>query len=183
MQAETSIQKESKGWIRLIIAISVVIPIAVGVLLFGSLDLGIKNSFVYSLPHINAVINSFTAIALLVGLFFIRRQNVVGHKNAMTTAFVLGSVFLISYVVYHSAVPSTKFGGEGMIRIIYFVLLLSHILLAAIVVPLVLFAIYFAISKKIASHKKIVKYTWPIWFYVSVSGVIVYLMIKPYYTF
>lgn len=183
MQAETSIRKESKGLVRLIIVISVVIPVAVGALLFGSFDLGLKNSFVYSLPHINAVINTFTAIALLAGLFFIKRQNVVGHKNAMTTAFVLGSIFLISYVVYHSSVPSTKFGGEGTVRAVYFSLLISHILLAAIVVPLVLFAIYFAISKKIDSHKKIVKYTWPIWFYVSISGVIVYLMIKPYYTF
>ena len=99
----------------------------------------------------------------------------------MMSAFLLGCVFLILYVIYHSNAPSTKFGGEGTIRYIYYFFLLSHVLLAFIVVPLVLSAIYFAISEKIERHKKVVKFTFPVWLYVSVSGVIVYLMISPYY--
>ena len=99
----------------------------------------------------------------------------------MITAFVLGALFLILYILYHSNAPPTKYGGEGIIRIVYFFFLFSHILLAFIVVPLVLSAIYFALFQKIEKHKKMVKYTFPIWLYVSITGVIVYLMISPYY--
>jgi len=95
----------------------------------------------------------------------------------------LGGLFLVSYVVYHGSAPSTSFGGEGWIRSVYYTVLLSHIVLAAVVVPLVLVALYFALSNRIDQHKKLVKYAFPIWFYVSVTGVLVYLMIKPYYAF
>ena len=103
------------------------------------------------------------------------------HRISMMSAFVLGSLFLVSYVIYHSMADSTTFGGEGWIRPVYYFLLLSHILLAIVVVPFVLFAFYFALTDKIEKHKKIVKYTFPIWLYVSVTGVLVYLMISPYY--
>jgi len=99
----------------------------------------------------------------------------------MISAFILGCIFLIFYVIYHANAPSTKFGGEGLIRYVYFFFLITHILLAFIVVPLVLSAIYFAVSDKIEKHRKIVKFTFPVWLYVSITGIIVYLMISPYY--
>ena len=101
----------------------------------------------------------------------------------MISAFVLGTLFLVSYVIYHSSVPSTSYGGEGMVKGIYYFFLLTHILLAAVVVPLVLTALYFAIKQQFDRHKRIVKWAYPIWLYVSITGVVVYLMISPYYSF
>jgi len=167
---------------RLFIIISLLIPMVIAVLIF--LPKGETNEiepWIFSLPFYNAIINTLTAIFLITGFYFIKNGNVVNHKRCMISAFVLGCMFLIFYVLYHSNAPSTKFGGEGIIRYVYFSLLISHILLAFIVVPLVLSAIYFAVSQKIEKHKKIVKFTFPVWLYVSISGVIVYLMISPYY--
>ncbi len=167
---------------RLFIIISLLIPMVIAVLIF--LPKGETNEiepWIFSLPFYNAIINTLTAIFLITGFYFIKNGNVVNHKRCMISAFVLGCMFLIFYVLYHSNAPSTKFGGEGIIRYVYFSLLISHILLAFIVVPLVLFAIYFAVFQKIEKHKKIVKFTFPVWLYVSISGVIVYLMISPYY--
>ncbi len=100
----------------------------------------------------------------------------------MLTGLVLSSIFLISYVIYHATVPETRFGGTGFIRYIYFFFLITHIVLAIFVVPLALFSIYRGINSQIDLHKKIVKFTFPVWLYVSVTGVIVYLMISPYYS-
>ena len=100
----------------------------------------------------------------------------------MGTAFALGALFLVSYVAYHSQVDSTKFGGEGTIRTVYFLLLLTHISLAIVTVGLVLFTLYFALTGQYTKHKAIARWTFPVWLYVSVTGVIVYFMISPYYT-
>ena len=167
---------------RLFILISFLIPAIVVMLLMlpkGNAD-QIK-PWIYALPFYNAIINTLTAILLILGVYFVKSGKVNYHKMAMGGAFLLGAIFLIFYVIYHSNAPSTKFGGEGMIRYVYFFFLLSHILLAFIVVPLVLSAVYFAVSEKIDKHRKIVKFTFPVWLYVSVTGVIVYLMISPYY--
>jgi putative membrane protein len=99
----------------------------------------------------------------------------------MLSAFILSSIFLVSYVVYHYTFPPTKFGGEGFVRSIYFFILITHIVLATTIVPLALFAIYFALSNQIVKHKKVTKFTLPIWIYVSITGVIVYLLMSPYY--
>lgn len=169
---------------RLFIIISLLIPMIVVVLIFlpkgASTDI---KPWILTLPFYNAIINSMTALLLLLGLYFVKNGNVSGHKLSMVSAFLLGCLFLIFYVLYHSNAQSVKFGGEGIIRYVYFTLLISHILMAFIVVPLVLSAVYFAISQKIENHKKIVKYTFPVWLYVSISGVIVYLMISPYYPY
>ncbi len=172
-----------KKYSRLIAIVSVLIPIVVAVLLFVPAKLSLSAEWVYLLPKINAVINSLTSVLLILGFIFIKKKMIKQHRAVMSSAFVLGALFLVSYVVYHASAPSTSFGGEGAIRTIYYVVLLSHILLAAIVVPFVLFAFYFALTQKIEKHKKIVKWTFPIWLYVSVTGVIVYLMISPYYSF
>lgn len=175
-------QNESKIYKQLFIIISVLIPVVVGVLLYMPKNsTETTESWIYSLPFYNAIINSLTSVLLILGFYFVRTGRVKFHKVSMISAFILGAVFLVFYVIYHSNAVSTKFGGEGLERTLYFFFLISHILLAFAVVPLVLSAIYFAVSQRIDQHKKIVKFTFPVWLYVSVTGVIVYLMISPYY--
>lgn len=187
--------KQENKYLVIIWILSIVVPLAVAVLLFMPYRLKLGSNWVNLLPHLNAMLNTTTAVALLTGFVFIKNKKVAYHRYAMSIAFSLGTLFLISYILYHSAAPNTVFGDingnnileeeevlqVGMARTVYLVILLSHILLAAIVVPLVLLAVYYALSNKITRHKKIVKYTFPIWMFVSVSGVIVYLLISPYY--
>lgn len=187
-------KNESKNLI-LITVLSVVVPLLVAVLLFMPAKLTIEGDWINYLPHINGLLNTAAAIALLVGFWAIKNGYVSYHRIAMTTAFVLGILFLVSYVLYHSGAESTLFGdinrdgilsdaervAIGSTRSTYLFILISHIILATIVVPFVLLAVYYAYSGSLIKHKKIVKFTLPIWFYVSVSGVIVYLMIRQYY--
>ncbi len=167
---------------RLINVLSLLIPIAVAVLLSirQKVDLGRWTDF---LPHLNGLINSVTSVLLLLGLYFIRQKNVLAHKRTMLTAFAFGSVFLVTYILYHLTHESTPFGGQGWIRPVYYFLLVSHIVLSVVVVWFVLRAVYFALSGQIARHRQTVRYTFPIWLYVSITGVVVYLLIRPYYTF
>lgn len=167
---------------NLIITISIVIPVLVGYLIYNPLIETADRSWVERLPHLNACINATTSLLLLAGLYFIKTGRVSYHRTCMLTAFVLGCVFLISYIIYHSTVPSTSFGGMGFIRNIYYVLLITHILLAIVVVPFVLLALYHALKSDFPRHKRMVKIAYPVWLYVSVSGVMVYLMISPYYS-
>jgi putative membrane protein len=163
--------------------LSAAIPLVVALLLYLDRIDGLQVGFdTKILPHINAFLNSGTALCLIVGFVFIKKKNINLHRLSMMTAFVLSSLFLVSYVLYHATQPSTSFGGEGLIRGVYFFLLLTHIVLAAGVVPLVLLAIYYAYSNQIEKHKKMVKWTFPIWTYVAITGVLVYLMISPYYS-
>jgi putative membrane protein len=166
---------------RLINIIAIAIPLVVALLLGipQKVDLG---SWTKALPHINAVINTCTALLLLLGLFYIQSKNITAHRRVMTAAFVLGFLFLVSYVLYHLSNASTPFGGRGIIRSVYYFLLISHIVLSIVVVWFVLRAVYFAYSNQIAKHKKAVRWAFPIWLYVSISGVIVYLLISPYYS-
>lgn len=165
---------------RVINILAIAIPVAVAILLGirQKVDLGNWTSY---LPHINGIINSITSVLLLLGLYFIKQNNVQAHKRTMLTAFTLGSLFLVSYVLYHLTNDSTPYGGQGWIRPVYYFLLISHIVLSVVVVWFVLRAVYFALNGQILKHKKTVKYAYPIWLYVSITGVIVYLMIKPYY--
>ncbi|MBT9391600.1 DUF420 domain-containing protein [Hymenobacter sp. NST-14] len=166
----------------LAVVLGAVIPIAVAVLYFLPGLFVIPGLNVKALPAVNAVLNSLTAVCLMLGYYFIRRKQVAQHRAMMGTAFLLGSVFLLSYVAYHSQVASTKFGGEGLIKGIYYFILLTHILLAAATVGLVLFTFYFALTEQFVKHRRIARWTYPVWLYVSVTGVIVYFMISPYYT-
>ena len=165
---------------RIINLLSLAIPIAVAVLLGirQKVDLGSWTSY---LPHLNAVINGVTSVLLLVGFFFIRQKNVAAHRRTMLMAFTLGAIFLVSYVLYHLTHESTPFGGQGVIRPVYYFLLITHIGLSIVVVWFVLRAVYFAVSGQIARHRQVVKWAFPIWLYVSTTGVIVYWLIKPYY--
>jgi putative membrane protein len=166
---------------NLIVLLSVAVPVLVSLLIFFPQSGKLGDMDVSFLPHFNGILNSATSIALIMGLVFIKRGNEEMHRTMMMSAFIISSIFLISYVLYHYQAPPTHFGGEGSIKIIYFVILITHIILAAIVVPLILFSIYFALSDQRKKHKKLVKWTFPIWFYVAITGVIVYLMISPYY--
>lgn len=164
-----------------IVAVSVLVPLAIALLLFMPFKAEGGANWVKFLPHVIAIINSSTVLILLSGLYFIKKGQVENHKASMVSALILGIVFLICYITYHASVPSTSYGGEGSARYIYYFFLISHIILSIGVVPIVLFAFYFALNNKIRQHKKLVKYTFPIWLYVSASGVIVYLMIRPFY--
>ena len=175
-------ETQNRLYRRLFIIISILIPaIVVALMVLPKDDSSEVKSWLYSLPFYNAIINTLTSILLISGVYFVKKSKVQYHKMSMIAAFLLGCVFLILYVIYHSNAPSTRFGGEGIIRYVYFFFLLSHILLAFLVVPLVLSAVYFAVSDNIEKHRKIVKFTFPVWLYVSISGVIVYFMISPYY--
>lgn len=167
-----------KGWI---ITISILVPLLVAVLLFMPAKANVGAEWVYFLPHLNAVINTAASIALIAGLVFIKNRNIPYHKAAMTTAFGLGVVFMISYVIFHSVAESTTFGGEGTIRLFYYILLISHIILAAVALLPILFAYYYGYTNQRVKHRKVVKFAYPIWLYVTLSGVAVYLMISPYY--
>lgn len=182
-------------YLTIIGILSVVIPLAVALLLFSPTKLEVEGGWVDFLPHLNGIINSATSVALIAGLLFIKQKKIKYHKTAMLIAFILGALFLVSYVIYHSSADSTVFGdinGNGVLeeteaitignlRGIYLTILISHIILAAVVVPFVLLALYFALSNKIDKHRKIVRFAYPIWLYVSVTGVAVYLMISQYY--
>jgi putative membrane protein len=180
---QSSLLNSDKGVIRWISVIAVIVPVLVAILLFMPSKIDVASDWVYFLPHLNAVINSAATVALIAGVMFIKKGNIEYHKAAMTTAFGLGAIFLVSYVVYHATAESTTFGGEGWIRPVYFFILITHIVLAAVALFPILLAYYFGHTDQREKHKKVVKFAFPIWLYVTVTGVIVYLMISPYYSF
>ena len=133
------------------------------------------------LPALNASINATVSVLLVSAVIMIKQGKRIAHQRLMTTNLVLSALFLVSYVLYHTTHESTAFGGEGIVRTIYLFILLTHIVLAIVIVPLVLITFSRALTNKFDKHKKIARITFPIWLYVSVTGVIVYLMISPYY--
>jgi putative membrane protein len=175
-----SIQKNDKLANVLIIVFSIVVFVAVVFLSRIKVDLNLPFD-VHIFAKVNAIINSAVSFLLLVGLLAVKRSRYALHKKVMMTAMVLSFLFLVSYICHHLLSDSTSFGGEGAIKIVYYIILISHILLAAIILPFILFTSYRALVAEWPGHKKLARITWPIWFYVSVTGVIVYLMISPYY--
>lgn len=178
-----------------IIIVSIAIPLAVAFIIMipqAKVDLGFNTK---ALPLFHALLNSTTAILLLASLYFIKNKWIRAHKTANLTAVVLSAIFLISYVIYHSANPSVKYGDinhdgilsddeklrSGSLRYIYYFILSSHIILSGIIIPFVLFTLQRAFQERFDRHKRLARITWPIWFYVAVTGVIVYVMISPYY--
>jgi putative membrane protein len=161
-----------------IIALSVLVPLTIAIL-FGVKIEGYDLSF---LPHVYATINGLTAILLITAVAAIKNKRVILHRRLMKTCIVLSCLFLIMYVLYHMTSESTPFGGEGWIRRIYFFILASHILLSVGVIPLVLFTFVRALSGDFERHRALARFTFPVWLYVAVTGVIVYLMISPYYS-
>ncbi|MCH6200374.1 DUF420 domain-containing protein [Aquiflexum sp. LQ15W] len=180
---QSSLLTSDKGIIRWISVIAVIVPVLVAVLLFMPSKIDVASDWVYFLPHLNAVINSAATVALIAGVVFIKKGNIQYHRAAMTAAFGLGAIFLVSYVIYHATAESTTFGGEGWIRPVYYFILITHIVLAAVALFPILLAYYYGHTDQRDKHKKVVKFAFPIWLYVTVTGVVVYLMISPYYTF
>ena len=167
-----------KKYTRLIWILSIVIPIAVAAL-FGIRIPGVER--LGFLPPVYAGINALTALVLVTAVFQIKKGNRKNHETLMKFAIFLSVLFLVFYVVYHMTSDSTKFGGEGFIKYVYYFILISHILLSILVIPFVLFTYLRGISGQFEEHKKIARYTFPLWLYVAVTGVIVYFIISPYY--
>ena len=197
MQSQTK-NVQDKLIFKIIIGVSIFVFAVVVILIMKVLPVpSALPSFTYKLPLINAYLNGTCSILPVFSLFFLKQKNIVMHKRINITAFVLSSLFLVLYIVFHYLAPETKYGdlngdhivsdvekmAAGNLRYIYYAILISHIILAAIVLPLILFSFSFALQNQIARHRKIVRWTWPIWFYVTVTGVIVYIMISPYYQF
>ncbi len=176
-------QKKDSFFVPLIITLSIIVPIAVALLMIFPDALYIKSERIdfSSLPFFHAILNGCTAILLVTGFVWIKNKNTKAHKISMLTAFILSSIFLVSYVVSKLTNAPVPFGGEGVIRYIYFFILISHILLSVPVLPLALFSIYRGLTGENERHKKIVKWTFPIWIYVAVTGVMVYIFMTPYY--
>ncbi|MGO4817518.1 DUF420 domain-containing protein [Flavobacterium sp. W22_SRS_FP1] len=171
-----------KKYNSLIIVVSVVIPIAVALLFTVKLkDFGIQVTPLSFLPPIYAAINGLTAVVLVAGVLAIKNGKRKLHQRFMTTAIALSLAFLLMYIAYHMTTDSTKFGGGGIIKYVYFFILITHIILSIIVIPLVLVTYVRALAQVFDKHKKIAKITFPIWLYVAVTGVVVFLMISPYY--
>jgi putative membrane protein len=181
---------------KFIIIVSIIIPVVVAILFGVKLkDFGFDVAPLSFLPPIYATINGLTALVLIAAVVSVKKGNRVLHERLMTTAISLSVAFLVMYVAYHMTSDSTKFGDSnhdgildltekgslGSIRLIYFFILISHIILSIAVIPLVLITYVKALASKFDKHKKIAKITFPIWLYVAVTGVVVYLMISPYY--
>jgi putative membrane protein len=177
----TNLQAEKK-YNKWIVILSIVIPVVVAALFGVNLKkLGFDVQPLTFLPPIYATINGFTAVILISAFWAIKNKKMMLHKKLMTTAIGCSALFLILYMAYHMTSDSTSFGGEGFIRYVYFFILITHILLSIIIIPFVLITYVRAITNNFERHKKIAKITFPMWLYVAISGVIVYLMISPYY--
>ena len=162
---------------KLILFLSILIPLLVAFLFRIKID-GYDFSF---LPPIYASINGLTAILLIIAVWAIRNKRRQLHENLMKTCIGLSASFLLMYVLYHITSDSTAYEGEGLIRYIYYFILITHILLSIAVIPMVLFTLSRALTGNFEKHKALAKFTFPVWLYVAVTGVVVYLMISPYY--
>lgn len=133
------------------------------------------------LPMLNAIVNSFTFFFLVISLIYIKKKNIKMHRRFIFAAFTTTLIFFISYLTYHTLAESTSYGGDGALMYIYYFILITHIILAALIVPLALVTLGRGLNMQVAKHRKIARWTMPLWLYVSITGVIVYLMISPYY--
>ncbi len=178
--------KNNKGTKIIITLLAIVIPVVVALLYVvpkpENMSPEVK-SFLENSPFFNACINGTTFVLLLGALAAVKSNNIKLHSRLMTTSIGLGVLFLLSYVAYHFSFDDTVFPKENPLRPLYITILVSHIILSAVVVPLVLVSYFRGLNGQIEHHKKIVKYAYPIWLYVTLTGVIVYLMISPYYPF
>ena len=169
-----------KGFFWLVLGVSLVIPVVVVLLQMIPAELRPSAEFAKHLPKLNAIINSLVSICLIFGYRAIRYQkNKALHQKFMFSAFLLSSMFLISYVVYHLTLPPVPYCHGGLMKVIYLSILATHIVLAAVILPMVLYTIYYSTSGNFEKHKKLARWTFPLWLYVSVTGVVVYLMLAP----
>lgn len=169
--------RKDKFWLRIIYIISAIVTVAVVFLIFGPRPAGLDGKIdVSRLPLVNATLNSITTVLLVIGYALIRQQKVRQHKTVMLTAFGTSSMFLVSYIIYHWLKSGPK-SYTGDWTGLYYIILITHIILAAIIIPLALVTLYRGWNNQVAQHRKIAKITFPIWLYVSVTGVMIYLML------
>ncbi len=154
-----------------VVALRYIPPISVGNLPFD----------VHLMPAFHAIMNTLTAIALGTAVYFVKKKDIKTHRKMIFAAMVFSAIFLVSYIAYHFLTPPTRFGGEGTIKVIYLTLLLTHVLAAAAILPFILFTFIRGYLMQVESHKRIARWTFPIWMYVAVTGPICYLMLQPYY--
>ncbi|RZL41867.1 MAG: DUF420 domain-containing protein [Pedobacter sp.] len=174
-----AVELKYRKWI---IILSVAIPIVVAILFGIKLkDFGFNVEPLTFLPPIYATINGITAVLLIAAVIAVKNGKLKLHENLMKVAIACSVAFLAMYVAYHMTADSTKFGGEGITKTIYFFILISHIVLSIAIIPMVLITYVRALAQRFDKHKKLAKITFPIWLYVAVTGVVVYLMISPYY--
>lgn len=172
---------KDKVMVPVIIGLSVLVPIIVVVLMNLDTRVNLLGLELGSFPFFHAIINALTALLLGTGYYLIKQQNRILHKRVMITAFALSVVFLVSYVISKISHEPVPYGGEGVWRYLYFFILISHIVLSGIIIPLVLFTMYRGLTREYEKHKKIARWTFPIWMYVAITGVLVYLFMMPYY--
>ena len=192
---KTNVQSEKK-YNKWVVVLSVIIPVVVAILFGVNLrEMGFDVQPLTFLPPIYACINALTALVLVIAFIAIQNKNITLHKRLMKFAILLSITFLVMYVAYHMTSDSTKYGdlnhdgilddlekgALGVMRYVYYIILLTHVLMSVIVIPFVLITYIRAITNNIERHKKIAKITFPLWFYVAVTGVVVYIMISPYY--
>jgi putative membrane protein len=170
-------EKQEAPYKKLIIFLSVFIPLAVAILFRVKID-GYDLSF---LPPIYATINGITAILLVVAVWSIKNGKRDFHELLMKTCIALSASFLVMYIMYHMTSDPTPYGGTGAMRYIYYFILITHIVLSVFITPLVLFTFSRALAGTFDAHRKLAKFTFPIWLYIAITGVVVYLMISPYY--
>lgn len=176
---QNSVEAKYNKWI---IILSISIPLVVALLFGVNLrKLGYDVQPLSFLPPIYATVNGFTAVVLVAAVWAVKNGKLRLHENLMKTAISFSVAFLAMYVAYHMTSDSTKFGGEGVVRGVYYFILITHIILSIIIIPFVLITYVRALALRFDRHKKIARITFPIWLYVAVTGVIVYLMISPYY--
>ncbi len=181
MSEKSTLLSKEQLLAKIIVFVSIAIPTLIAIL-FKISPPEIETTFDWKvLPKFHAILNFSVSILLVMSFYFIKNKNVKAHKVCNVIALVLSALFLVSYVIYHTFTESTSFGGDGIIRYVYFFILLTHIALSAIILPIVLFTFLRAFLGQFDRHRKIARWTFPIWLYVSVTGVIVYLMISPYY--
>ena len=164
----------------IIITLSVVVFALVTLMRRVKIDLGFDFD-THIFPAISASLNSIVAVLLLLGLWFVTQKEFEKHRMTMMAAVVFSILFLLTYVLYHFTTAETAYGGVGFVKILYYIILFTHIGLAGIILPFILFAVYRGLTGEYQQHKRLTRWVWPVWFYVSVTGVVVYFMISPFY--
>ncbi len=158
--------------------ITIAVLLLVGMMRRVKFDTGIDFSF---LPAIYSTLNALTAIVLMIALYFIKNRQIEKHRKAMNMAVISSFLFLLGYVIYHFTTEETKYGGEGVIRSVYFFLLITHVVLAAVIFPFILFTYIRAFTNQFDRHKRLAKWVYWVWLYVALTGPVIYFMLKPYY--
>lgn len=173
--------KTDKYIVPTIIGLSISVPLVVIILMFLPQRYDLVGAQVGTFPFFHAVLNLSTAVLLIIGYHFMKIKKYILHRNMMITAFILSAVFLVSYVVSKISIDPVPYGGEGMMRLVYYFILITHIVFSGIIVPLVLFTMYRGLTGEYEKHARIARWTFPIWLYVAVTGVLVYIFMAPYY--